>query len=193
MVGLAEGYIMETEFVSLKQIAETLGMDRSAARKYVLKLGIKPQKRRTAESRNQLSLAVSGEQAKMILKIREDYGFSASGKPAESEHGCFYVIQLVPELDARRIKLGFAIDLHDRLSQHKTAAPTAKVLKSWPCKRSWELTAMDCLSVTHCRHILNEVFECDSIDELLKKGDDLFALLPEPGKRKELSEYSPLR
>lgn len=185
---------METkDFVSLKQIAETLGMDRSAARKYVLKLGINPQKRRTTDSGNQLSLTVTGEQAGMILKLREDQGFTASGKPIESENGCFYVIQLVPELDARRVKLGFAIDLPDRLAQHRTAAPTAKVLKSWPCKRAWELTAMDCLSLTHCRHILNEVFECDDLDELLKKGDDFFALLPEPGKKKELSEHSPFK
>jgi hypothetical protein len=111
----------------------------------------------------------------------------------ELENGCFYVIQLVPELDPRRIKLGFAIDLADRLSQHRTAAPTAKVLKSWPCKRAWELTAMDCLSLTHCRHILNEVFECDDLDELLKKGEDFFALLPDPGKKKELSEHSPYK
>jgi len=182
-----------TEFVSLKQIAERLGMDRSAARKYVLKLGIKPHKRRTADSGNQLSLTVTDEQARMIFKLREDQGFTASGKPVELENGCFYVIQLVPELDPRRIKLGFAIDLADRLSQHRTAAPTAKVLKSWPCKRAWELTAMDCLFLTHCRHILNEVFECDDLEELVKKGEDFFALLPDPGKKKELSEHSPYK
>jgi len=181
------------EFVSVKEIAEKLGMDRSAARKYILKLGIKPQKRRTADSGNQLSLTVTDEQARMILKLREDQGFTASGKPVESENGCFYVIQLVPELDPRRIKLGFAIDLPDRLAQHKTAAPTAKVAKSWPCKRSWELTAMDCLSGVHCRHILNEVFECDNLDVLLKRGDEFFALLPDPGMKKELSEHSPYR
>jgi len=183
----------ETEFVSLKQIAERLGMDRSAARRYILKLGIKAQKRRTADSGNQLSLTVTDEQARMIFKLREDQGFTASGKLVESENGCFYVIQLVPELDPRRIKLGFAIDLPDRLAQHRTAAPTAKVVKSWPCKRAWELTTMDCLSLAHCQHILNEVFECDDLDALLKKGDDFFALLPDPGKKKVLSEHSPYK
>ena len=185
---------MEQEsYTSVKQLAEQLGMDRSHARRYVLKLGFKPQKRRTADSRSQLTLTVTTQEAETILKLRREQGFTAEGKAVESEAGVFYVIQVVPELDPKRIKLGFANDLDDRLAQHRTAAPTAKVLKSWPCKRSWEATVMDCLSSVACRHILNEIFECENLDDLIEKGDELFRILPDPKKRAELSEHSPYR
>lgn len=184
---------MDDEYISIKHLAEKLGMDRSHARRYVLKLGFKPEKRRTADSGSQLSLTVSSDEAESILKHRQAQGFTAEGKSVSTDYGVFYVIQLVPELDPKRIKLGFANDLNDRLTQHRTAAPTAKVLKSWPCRRSWETTVMDCLSSVACRHILNEVFECDELDKLILRGDELFNILPEPNGRPELSEHSPHR
>jgi len=180
-------------YISIKHLAEKLGMDRSHARRYVLKLGFKPLKRRTADSGSQLTLTVTTEEAEAILKHRRDHGFTAQGKAVESEAGTFYVIQLIPEFDPKRIKLGFAIDLNDRLAQHRTAAPTAKVLQSWPCKRSWEVTVTDCLSSVACRHILNEVFECNNLDDLVRRGDELFRILPDPKRRAELSEHSPHR
>jgi len=179
--------------MSIKHLAEKLGMDRSHARRYVLNLGFRPQKRRTPDSGNQLTLTITAEEAEAIIKHRTDQGFPEQGKAVESEAGMFYVIQLVPELDPKRIKLGFAIDLNDRLVQHRTAAPTSKVLKSWPCKRCWEVTVMDCLSSTACRHILNEVFECDDLDALVTRGDEIFRILPDPKRRAELSEHSPYR
>lgn len=182
---------MADEYISIKHLAEKLGMDRSHARRYVLKLGFKPQKRRTVDSGNQLTLTVTEQEAESILKRRQEQGFTAEGKPVESESGVFYVIQLVPELDPRRIKLGFAVDLNDRLVQHRTAAPTARVAKSWPCRRSWETTVMDCLSSVACRHILSEVFECTAIDDLIARGNELFTILPDPRERPELSEHSP--
>lgn len=178
---------------SIKHLAEELGMDRSHARRYVLKLGFKPQKRRTPDSGSQLTLTVTDEEAEAILKHRREQGFTAEGRVVEPEAGVFYVIQVVPELDPKRIKLGFAIDLNDRLVQHRTSAPTAKVLRSWPCKRSWEVTAMDCLSSVDCRHILNEVFECDNLEELARRGDELFRILPDPKQKVELSRHSPHR
>jgi hypothetical protein len=181
------------EHISIKHLAEKLGMDRSHARRYVLKLGFKPAKRRTSDSGNQLTLTVTSDEADAILEHRREQGFTSQSKAVETEAGVFYVIQLVPELDPKRIKLGFAIDLNDRLLQHKTAAPTAKVLKSWPSKRSWEGTVMDCLASQDCRHILNEVFECENIENLIKRGDDLFSLLPHPQNKPELSDHSPYK
>lgn len=182
---------MDDEVVSIKDLAGKLGMDRSHARRYVLKLGFKPQKRRTVGSGNQLTLTVTRTEAESILKHRRDQGFTSEGKPVETGWGVFYVIQLVPELDPRRIKLGFAGDLTDRLTQHRTAAPTAMILRSWPCRRAWEVTVMDCLTSVACRHILNEVFECDAIDDLIEKGEAFFRLLPDPRAKIDLSEHSP--
>ena len=181
----------DEEFISIKQLSENLGMDRSHARRFVLKLGIAPQKRRTHDSANQLTLTVTSNEAVKILETRKSLGFSEGGTAVELEAGLFYVIQLVPELDPKRIKLGYANDLPDRLTQHRTAAPTAKVAAAWPCKRSWETTIMDCLRVVGCRHILNEVFECDDLEALISQGDKISALLPDPKARIELSEHSP--
>ena len=178
-------------YISVKHPAEKLGMDRSHARRYVLKLGFKPQKRRAADSSNHLTLTVTEDEDEGILKHHEDQGFTGQANAVESDAGYFYVIQLVPELDSKRLKLGFAVDLNDRLSQHRTAAPTAKVLKSWPCRRYWETTVMDFLSAISCRHILNEVFECDNLNALINKGNELCSILSDPKGKPELSEHSP--
>lgn len=182
---------MAEDFVSLKQLAGELGMDRSHARRYVLRLGVTPHKRRTPDSQNQLTLAVSTPEAELIRAKRQEAGFLESTKPVFTEVGMFYVIRLVPELDQRRLKLGFADDLPSRLGQHRTAAPTAAVVKSWPCKRAWEGTVMDCLTAVNCRLILNEVFECDDVDALIARGDKLFDLLPDPAAKAPLADASP--
>jgi hypothetical protein len=182
---------MTQDFVSLKQLAQELGMDRSHARRYVLRHGITPHKRRTQDSQNQLTLAVSNDEAQSIIAKRREEGFLGSTKPVAKDVGVFYVIRLVPELDPRRIKLGFADDLGSRLAQHRTAAPTAVVVKSWPCKRAWEGTLMDCLTGVGCRLILNEVFECDDVDALVARGDSLFELLPTPEAKAPLADASP--
>lgn len=179
------------EFVSLKQLAIELGMDRSNTRKYVLKSGFRPHKRRTPDSGGQLTLALTLEEARRIRAKRQEEGFLASNKVFPKETGFFYVIRLVPELDPRRIKLGFAEDVTLRLAQHKTAAPTAVLVNCWPCKRSWEGTAIDCLAGSECRLILNEVFECEDVEALVARGNQFFKLLPAPNQRSPLSEYSP--
>jgi hypothetical protein len=182
---------MTQEYVSLKDLADELGLTLSWLRIYTMRNGVKPHKRRTADSRNQLRLAVTAEEAEWIRAKRREEGFFADCKAADKDAGVFYVIQLVPELDARRLKLGFADDLALRLAQHRTAAPTARVVKSWPCRRVWEFTVMDCLVGTECRLILNEVYECDDINALLARGDQLFQLLPDPATSAQLADASP--
>jgi hypothetical protein len=184
--------VTDNEFVSIKDLAKRLGMDRSHARRYVMKLGYTFHKRRTPDSGNQLTLCVTSAEADQIVSQRADQGFTASTVVAVSDVGVFYVIQLVPDLDPKRLKLGFAESIEQRLSQHRTAAPTARVLRAWPCKSLWEQTAIDALTTVGCRLILNEVFECDEPDALVKRGDAFFSMLPEPNVRTPLAESSPL-
>ena len=182
---------MTEEYVSFKQLASELGMDRSHARKYVLKLGVKPASRRTPDSGGQLTLTASTAEATLIRRTREEQGFD-SARTVTAETGFFYVIQLVPDLDPKRVKLGFASNVATRLAEHRTAAPTAKLLKLWPCKRNWERTAIDALAVGG-RLILNEVFEFSDVEALIKRGDELFALLPDPSTVVAVSDKSPHR
>jgi hypothetical protein len=184
--------VVSDDYISIKDLAKRLGMDRSHARRYVMKLGYSFHKRRTRDSGSQLTLCVTCVEADQIAAQRRDKGFLASTMVAASDVGVFYVIQLVPDLDPRRPKLGFAESLEQRLSQHRTAAPTAHVLRVWPCKRTWELTAIDALTCEGCRLILNEVFECDDPERLAMRGDAFFCMLPSPEVRSPLASVSPL-
>lgn len=179
------------EYVSIKELAAELGMDRSHARRYVLNLGLEPVKRRTPDSGGQPTLTVSSEEADFIRRTRKEQGFLGSAKAVTTEAGFFYAIQLVPDLDPNRIKLGFADNVETRLAQHRTSAPTASLLKSWPCKRSWERTAIDALVAVGGRLLLNEVFEFSDVDAVLKRADEFLALLPDPGDRVPLADKSP--
>ena len=166
------------QFVSIKELAELLGLDRSNTRKCVKKLGYEFHKRRTADSRSQLTLCLTKTEADEILAKRAEAGYLRSSAITSGDVGFFYVIQLVPELDPKRVKLGFAENVEQRLSQHRTAAPTAKLLKSWPCRKVWEQTAIDALTRDGCRLILNEVFECDDQESVIQRGNVFFASLP---------------
>ncbi|MEW6252455.1 MAG: hypothetical protein AB1716_17590 [Planctomycetota bacterium] len=184
---------MADEFISLKRLAEQLGMDRSHARRYVLRLGFHPKKRRTLDSANQLTLTLTAAEAQAIVAQRSEAGFLDSERAVSNEHGVFYVVQLVPDLDPLRLKLGFAADMNERLSQHRTAAPTATCVRIWPCRRSWELAAIDCITRVGCRLIINEVYEADDVDAAVRRGDEFFSVMPPVELRPDLSPASPLR
>lgn len=62
---------MSDEYISLKQLAGELGMDRSHARKYVLNLGVTLAKRRAPESDGQLTLTVSAQERRANRGIRQ--------------------------------------------------------------------------------------------------------------------------
>jgi hypothetical protein len=106
-------------------------------------------------------------------------------------HGYFYLIQLVPEALPNRVKVGLADNVETRLSQHQTAAPTAKIVRSWPCKRSWDFAAMDSVTRNGCKLVLNEVYEGD-IQGFVDRAEAFFAVMPHPDSERELSEHSPL-
>jgi len=105
---------MPEEFVSLKQLAAEVGMNRSHARRYVLALGLTPTKRRTADSGNQLTLTLTASEAEYVRTKRTEQGFLGSEKPVEKELGSFYVVPerklvLIRQIRAGRIaiKTGF--------------------------------------------------------------------------------------
>ena len=179
------------DFVMLSALAKEFQIDKSNLRKYILKMGITFHKIRSRESKGQPALAVSVDDANVIRAKRDAEGFMSTPRPVVTNAGVFYIMQLIPELDATRIKLGFAESIQDRLAQHQTSAPTAKLVKAWACKRSWEGTVIDCLVSSGCRLLTNEVYECDDIEEIIARGNKLFALLPSPDNQIELSVHSP--
>lgn len=111
--------MVSDDYVSIKDLAKRLGMDRSHARRYVMKLGYSFLKQRTPDSGGQLTLCVTRAEAEEITSQRRDKGFLSLTVVAVSDVGVFCVIQLAPDLDPRRLKLGFAESLEQRLSQHR--------------------------------------------------------------------------
>jgi hypothetical protein len=89
----------------------------------------------------------------------------------------FYLIQLEPDFDPGRFKIGFAASLPERLRHLRCSAPFAAVLKTWPCRRLWEKTAIDCVSAG-CERLHTEVFRTASLDEVVGRCDGFFAIMP---------------
>jgi hypothetical protein len=170
------------EFVTLKELSVKLGVDRSYARKYVINAGYDFLKVRTSESRQQLTLALTPEDAESVLTLRQDSGFVIGGNGVViiNDVGCFYIIKLIPEISSTRIKVGFATNIQTRLGAHRTVAPTAEIVKTWPCHRSWEFTVIASVTRVGCILIKNEVYDCDDIDGLIDRCDRIFSLMPSP-------------
>lgn len=159
-------------------------MDRSNVRKYVLKQGIHPVTMRTASSRGQRTLALTAEDAEELRKRRLTQGYGPGGilVPAlPDDSGLFYVLALVPELSKERIKVGFALSLGSRLESHRTVAPTAAIVSTWPCRRSWESAAIASITREGCTLLGGEVYDCHDLSALIVRGESFFAQLPDVG------------
>ncbi len=69
---------VERPRVSIKNLAARLGMDVSACRRYVLRLGYKPLKQRMPDSGFQLALTVTAAEAFEIQAARAKDGYCAA-------------------------------------------------------------------------------------------------------------------
>lgn len=179
--------------IGLAEIAERLSVDNRTVRRLL------------AQEAETLGVQIHRGKGDKVLLDREDgerliASYLAKRGPvsAASEEsakfdrfGFFYVIQLIPEAMPNRVKIGYADNVERRLNEHRTAAPTARLLKSWPCKRSWDYAAMDSITREGCRLVLNEVYE-GAVSDFLQRGDAYFSVMPAPGTEQELSEHSPL-
>ena len=134
--------------------------------------------RRCADSGNNHScLTVTNEEYQYIIKTRIDEGYLSTNQTSSSTNGYFYIIQVIPEFSEFRVKLGFADNVETRLSQHKTSAPSAKILNKWDCERTWEKTIIDYVLKLDHEKIGNEVFEFKDIKKLISHIDILFNIL----------------
>ena len=168
-------------YITLKDLALELGMDRSHLRKYVLDVDIDMFRVRTEDSRNQATLAVSLEDAARVRASRLESGFRVQNRQEEISNptdGFFYVVALDPIMRPDRIKVGFSSSLESRLSTYKTTNPDAEIIGSWRCKRNWEVAAIALVEATpSCSHVASELFDCSDFEELQSRCDTLFDLL----------------
>lgn len=168
-------------YVTIKELAEEIGIDKSNARKYVIDNGFQFEKIRTLETQNQLTLVLTIEQAEQVKQLRLSHGFAINGRAQSagtSKTTIFYIIQLVPELDCKRVKLGYTGNLNARLRAHRTTCPNAKVLAYYPCLETWELAAIASITREGCELIGNEVYQTSDLDMMIDRADTFFAIMP---------------
>jgi hypothetical protein len=171
--------------IALRDLAEELKKRPPSIIRKAKKLGIRPKMRREFSRGNQMVSTVTHAEATAIkeaLKISRrrklifDNGQVPSPMPDENELGVFYLIQLEPKHDPGRIKVGFG-DLGDRLRKHRCSSPFLECVKSWPCRRTWERAAIDCITEGH-EQLHTEVFRTTSIADAVERADKFFALMP---------------
>jgi hypothetical protein len=183
------------DMVTMAEIAKRLRVDLTTVRRLIAKEGDSLQLalHRGKQDRLFLSredaekLIASYEARRGPVAVATEIGEGAT----YDRYGYFSVVQLVPEALPNRVKIGFTDDVEKRLAEHRTAAPTARLVKAWPCKRSWDYAAMDSVTRTGCKLVLNEVYEGE-IKHFLERADAFFSLMPSPDSERELSEHSPL-
>ena len=175
---------MDDDLISVLDVAAQHGKRKQTVFKILKRLGIETTKQRSSAGRNQLVAYITKEEFKLvrgellsILTGDESDDEDLNGIESAVDQGVFYLIQLEPEFDPGRFKLGFTTSLPERLRHLRCSAPFAKLIRSWPCQVMWEKTAIDSVSAG-CERLHTEVFRAVSLDEVAVKCDRFFAVMP---------------
>ncbi len=174
---------MNEHLISVIDAANKLGMRKQQLFKVIKRLGIATTRHKSSDHRGQAISYISNNDFDLIVNNHvitrdHDEGGGTVNTSAQLDHGVFYLIQLEPDHDPGRFKVGFASNMPERLRSHRCSAPFAMVLQTWPSHALWERTAID--SVTQgCEKIHTEVFRTTDIAAVQKKCDMFFALMPD--------------
>jgi hypothetical protein len=168
---------MDDDLISVIDVANHHGKQKQTIFKILRRLGIETSKLRNSSSKNQLVAYITHDDFRrvneeLVLLTERLESQQSDGNETDdfvsAEVGVFYLIQLEPEFDPGRFKVGFAANMPDRLRALRCSAPFASVTKTWPCRRLWEKTAIDCVSVG-CERLHTEVFRATVLDEIVCK------------------------
>src|SRR5262249_26034697 len=121
--------------------------------------------------------AVRDELRRTTSHIRDGNSSVGDTHYFSEDSGVFYVVQLEPDYDPGRFKVGFTTDIDGRLRHHRCSAPFAQCVKTWPCHRTWERAAIDCLTIG-AKQLHTEVFRVDLIQVVLERGNKFFGVMP---------------
>ena len=174
---------MDDDLIAVRDVAAQHGKRKQTVFKILKRLGIGTTKQRSSTGKNQLIAYITQDQFKLVraelVAIAGDDSDDDSLDRIELpvDQGVFYLIQLEPQFDPGRFKVGFATSLPERLRHLRCSAPFATVLRSWPCQRLWEKTAIDCVSAG-CERLHTEVFRAASLDEIAARCEKFFAMMP---------------
>lgn len=178
---------MNDHLISVKDFAEQNGLIRQTVFKVLKRLAIEPSKSRGGnQNRGQTISYITQDDARRILEALASNRSIQSGQEGEEAElpeaalydvGVFYLLSLEPEHDPNRFKVGFASNLNERLRQHRCSAPYTQVVKTWPCRRLWEKTAIECVT-EGCERLHTEVFRTATLKLVEEKCENFFNLMP---------------
>ena len=170
---------MTPDRISVIDAAEDLGRRKQHLFEVLKRLGIEPIMAQGPGAHGQRISYLSLEQYGLLKKeLAESNAQSADDVGADHVSSVFYLIQLEPDHDPGRFKLGFASSIEERLRAHRTAAPLCQVVATWPTKPLWEKTAIDSIA-RGCERLHTEVFRADSLAGIEARGNAFFALMPD--------------
>jgi hypothetical protein len=167
----------DEQYYPIPELARTFGIAKQSLHKIVKRLRIETSLARTDLSRGQLTAHISSSDLAIVAEYLQGSAKTESPHILTDVRGWFYLIQLEPQADPKRFKLGFAMNPDERLRSHKTSAPFAVLLKVWPCKALWEKTAIECVT-QEAEKVHTEVFRADDLEKIAKRADAFFALMP---------------
>jgi hypothetical protein len=175
---------VEGEWLSVIDIANHHGFLRATVFKTLKKMGIETRKERNSANGGQaIAYVTQADYQRIVARLsvstapRDGEDEDGDEEQWSAEFGVFYLLQLEPELDPGRFKVGFAASMPERLRQLRCSAPFVTVIKTWPCRRLWEKTAIDSVAAG-CERLYTEVFRSGSLDEIMGRCDRFFAVMP---------------
>ncbi len=170
--------------VAVVELADDIQVRKQTIFKVMKRLGICDSKRRESGRGGQMISVISRADADAIrdelrrtTSANRDVNLIGDARYFNEDSGVFYVVQLEPEYDPGRFKVGFTTDIEGRLRHHRCSAPFAQCVKIWPCRRTWERAAMDCVTIG-AKQLQTEVFRVDSIQAVIERAEKFFCLMP---------------
>ena len=115
---------MDEKNISAIDLAKELGKAKQTVFKVLKRLGIESRKIRGSDNRGQrIAYITYAEAGRIKAEINTLQGISANRtESAIPELGVFYVVQLEPDHDPGRFKVGFASNMAERLRTHRYSA-----------------------------------------------------------------------
>ncbi len=169
---------MADRLISVIDAARELGVNKQHLFKVIRRIGVEKVFSKSSESHGQKIAYISRDDLKQLKEaFVRPQARQATPKDSAQSHGYFYLIELEPEHDPGRFKVGFASSVEERMRSHRTAAPLCRLVGSWPCKPLWEKTAIDAVTID-CERLYTEVFRTESMESVENRCQSFFALMP---------------
>lgn len=168
----------EVEYVTIKNLASELSMDRSHALKLVKAMNLVITQVRNPESGMQAMSAISRRDADMVIETRKANGFSLTANQVIANQSNFlYVVAVDPEMRPGRVKVGKSMSVDNRIDSYRTICPQLEVIRTWSAPESCEGYLIALADAIGTRRGI-ELFDMnDMLGDFLSIADQAFSVI----------------